>query len=231
MKMLSVSVQSRSNSIPRQFLCGILTLIVYSSLSLCVRGIPKDQQTTATCDIDANGVEICQANSVEAKEEHVKQRNRFKPPVDSTFRAWEESHGYGASSKDRFNAYKPVVDDYDSMRQDASLIEPLVMLPLIKGVCPEDNSLPNCQPLTGSTGAAQENNQNADTIAINNVIRESEKYLKYKVLVDPAYEKVAYKCLNQHELCSYWASLKECIANPGYMLEQCSLACLSCEPK
>lgn len=226
--MKVVTVQTSSSS-PRKLLCCFMTLLIYSDLFFYVNGIPKNQQSAASCEIDGNGVEVCQSSSVEAKEDHVKQRNRFKPPVDSTFRAWEESHGYGASSKDRFGSYNTIVDDYDQMTEDK--IEPLGISPLVKGVCPQDGSIPNCKSLTGSTGAAQTNDSSANTLAINKLIQNSESYLKHKVLVDPVYRNIANRCINRHELCSFWASLEECENNPGYMLESCSLACLSCEPK
>ena len=35
-------------------------------------------------------------------------------------------------------------------------------------------------------------------------------------------------CRNNEALCSFWASLGECEANPAYMVTKCAPACLSC---
>jgi prolyl 4-hydroxylase len=40
---------------------------------------------------------------------------------------------------------------------------------------------------------------------------------------------VAHDCLNRHELCTFWAAIGECEANPAYMKLQCAPACLSCD--
>lgn len=37
-------------------------------------------------------------------------------------------------------------------------------------------------------------------------------------------------CRNYHEDCIGWASKGECTSNPGYMLENCPVACEECVP-
>lgn len=37
------------------------------------------------------------------------------------------------------------------------------------------------------------------------------------------------RCLNKHELCTHWWSIGECLSNPGFMSQECSPACQTCE--
>ncbi|KAL3993973.1 ShK domain-like family protein [Acanthocheilonema viteae] len=36
-------------------------------------------------------------------------------------------------------------------------------------------------------------------------------------------------CCDQHEWCQFWASAGECTANPGWMADNCQLACNTCK--
>lgn len=46
--------------------------------------------------------------------------------------------------------------------------------------------------------------------------------------VGPNGEMVCETCVDDHESCSYWASLGECNANPSYMLDNCKKSCNNC---
>jgi hypothetical protein len=36
-------------------------------------------------------------------------------------------------------------------------------------------------------------------------------------------------CINKHELCTHWWSIGECETNPGFMSQECSPVCQTCE--
>ena len=59
-------------------------------------------------------------------------------------------------------------------------------------------------------------------------IEKSVKYMQ-RVWKDNEFERVRHKCRNQHEDCTYWASLGECDANPKYMQLNCAPACETCD--
>ena len=59
-------------------------------------------------------------------------------------------------------------------------------------------------------------------------IEKSVKYMQ-RVWTDNEFERVRHKCRNQHEDCTYWASLGECDANPKYMQLNCAPACETCD--
>lgn len=68
-----------------------------------------------------------------------------------------------------------------------------------------------------------------DVDALYDFITHWKVYMANVVMLDPSYSSVRDKCRNKHELCSYWAMLGECSANPGYMKVNCAPACQSCE--
>lgn len=63
---------------------------------------------------------------------------------------------------------------------------------------------------------------------VDKVLTEMVRYLQEEVLVESGYEGMYRECINNHELCAFWASFGECIANPGYMTQNCMLACKKC---
>jgi len=61
-----------------------------------------------------------------------------------------------------------------------------------------------------------------------NLIEATKLYIRNEVLVKREYESVREECKNRHELCSFWAHMGECEANPAYMTLQCAPACRTC---
>ena len=61
------------------------------------------------------------------------------------------------------------------------------------------------------------------------ILNWKKEYMANVVMADPSYESVRDKCLNQHELCSFWSFIGECENNPAYMKVNCAPACQSCE--
>jgi len=64
------------------------------------------------------------------------------------------------------------------------------------------------------------------------IIRKSLNYMKnYVHAPTPTHRMPQYvldTCTNNEKLCSYWAALGECEANPSFMVTKCAPACLSC---
>lgn len=60
-------------------------------------------------------------------------------------------------------------------------------------------------------------------------MRKTDEYMKNVVFVKDEYSSVRSDCKNRDSLCSFWAVLGECEANPAYMIIQCAPACQSCE--
>mmetsp|Transcript_20165 Transcript_20165/g.19414 ORF Transcript_20165/g.19414 Transcript_20165/m.19414 type:complete len:406 (-) Transcript_20165:154-1371(-) len=60
-------------------------------------------------------------------------------------------------------------------------------------------------------------------------IEEVNKYMKEEVFVEEKYAKVRNDCQNRNELCAFWAAIKECDANPKFMLLNCAPSCFTCE--
>ena len=58
---------------------------------------------------------------------------------------------------------------------------------------------------------------------------EATTYVNTVVMGDPAYANVRENCRLEHELCSYWAAIGECHANPEFMLYECAPSCQSCD--
>ena len=57
---------------------------------------------------------------------------------------------------------------------------------------------------------------------------ESFQYMR-RVWSEEKFQGVRHKCKNQHEDCTFWASLGECEANPKYMKTDCAPACYTCD--
>uniref|UniRef100_A0A7R9W675 ShKT domain-containing protein n=2 Tax=Pseudictyota dubia TaxID=2749911 RepID=A0A7R9W675_9STRA len=75
-----------------------------------------------------------------------------------------------------------------------------------------------------------EQNAEGDTAdQVLKLIESTKRYFQNEVLVKPEYESVRDECKNRHELCSFWAHIGECEANPGYMILQCAPACRTCK--
>mmetsp|Transcript_10870 Transcript_10870/g.16222 ORF Transcript_10870/g.16222 Transcript_10870/m.16222 type:complete len:213 (+) Transcript_10870:150-788(+) len=187
-------------------------------------------QTAANCIINEDGVEECHAGEMEVNHD-LPQNIKFKK-IDSSFRAWEESHRNGGSrnsNKNGDNLYDHYEDVHQEGAKDSSSLPPN----MIVGDCqPSKYNVrcnPNDSPLTGSIGVPQRND-GTEQDKVQKIIEESHFYLKHHVLVDPLYHNVAIQCMNTNELCAYWAQLGECEKNPSYMLRGCKLACQSCEP-
>lgn len=62
------------------------------------------------------------------------------------------------------------------------------------------------------------------------VFQKSVDYKKNEIVAHPEKYSFAIQkgCVNQDRMCSYWAALGECDANPSYMRTSCALACRSC---
>jgi prolyl 4-hydroxylase len=58
-----------------------------------------------------------------------------------------------------------------------------------------------------------------------------DDYMYNQVYVDEddKFKSVRADCVNQNELCLYWAAIGECEANPDFMTMQCAPSCLTCD--
>lgn len=94
----------------------------------------------------------------------------------------------------------------------------------------ENDSANNSVPLKKTTiGVAQSTGGNEmEQQGTNDVLFEMVRYLREEVLVEEGYENMYRQCINQHELCAFWASVGECKNNPAYMGSSCMLACKKC---
>jgi len=54
------------------------------------------------------------------------------------------------------------------------------------------------------------------------------EYFKKWIETYDRVESLKEKCINQHDKCVFWASIGECTKNPGYMENECILACQMC---
>jgi len=54
------------------------------------------------------------------------------------------------------------------------------------------------------------------------------EYFKKWIETYDGIESLKEKCINKHDKCVFWASIGECAKNPGYMENDCMLACQSC---
>lgn len=194
-------------------------------LLICTAQAKPARQTAANCIINEDGIEECQATVMESNHE-IPQQIKFKK-IDSSFRAWEESH-----RKSKKNKTNNLYDEYEDVMSSSNNNLPPT---LIVGDCQPSNYNvqcdPNDAPLTGSIGEVQRNDGTAEEQAlVKKIIDDSHSYLKHHVLVDHMYHNVAVQCINTNELCAYWAQLGECQKNPNYMQKGCKLACQSCEP-
>eukprot|EP00804_Cyclotella_cryptica_P017815 CCRYP_001224-RC/>CCRYP_001224-RC protein AED:0.17 eAED:0.17 QI:97/1/1/1/1/1/4/304/518 len=66
---------------------------------------------------------------------------------------------------------------------------------------------------------------------IENIVSYIDRSIEYmkRVWREKEFSRVRHKCRNQHEDCTYWASLGECDANPKYMQLNCAPACQTCD--
>jgi prolyl 4-hydroxylase len=60
-------------------------------------------------------------------------------------------------------------------------------------------------------------------------LESMRKYMTETVRVDKKYKHVKNICRNQHESCTFWATLGECDKNPAYMSINCAPVCQTCE--
>eukprot|EP01082_Thalassiosira_pseudonana_P006518 g6003.t1 g6003 contig20:599873-600655(-) len=63
----------------------------------------------------------------------------------------------------------------------------------------------------------------------SDLITRMEKYLKVWVMDADREEDVKERCANKNHMCVFWASIGECVSNPGFMETDCALACQSCD--
>lgn len=67
-----------------------------------------------------------------------------------------------------------------------------------------------------------------EQLRIRNVLRKMYTYFEEEVLSRSEYEHIRGRCKNEHELCAFWTSVKECETNRGFMLKNCPAACRLC---
>lgn len=60
-------------------------------------------------------------------------------------------------------------------------------------------------------------------------LEETRRYFETQVNVNETLALVRDICRNQHEQCTFWATVGECENNPTYMQQKCAPACLSCD--
>ena len=69
----------------------------------------------------------------------------------------------------------------------------------------------------GATFGVAQQIQGARAKEIEALINETERYMREVVHKDPKYAEVKAGCENRNELCSFWALIGECEANPKFM--------------
>jgi prolyl 4-hydroxylase len=67
----------------------------------------------------------------------------------------------------------------------------------------------------------------ADAVMVK--LESMRQYMMEKVRVEEKYKLVKDICRNQHESCTFWATLGECEKNPAYMSINCAPVCQTCE--
>lgn len=85
-----------------------------------------------------------------------------------------------------------------------------------------------CFAGTNQFGVGQRIPRNQDKDKAVEYVEKSAKYMQ-RVWKEEEFSRVRHKCRNQHEDCTYWASLGECEANPKYMHLNCAPACETCD--
>lgn len=68
-----------------------------------------------------------------------------------------------------------------------------------------------------------------ENIRMKGVAKSMENYLKKWISAYEHVEILKERCINKHDKCIFWASIGECMKNPGYMDGDCMLACQVCE--
>lgn len=117
------------------------------------------------------------------------------------------------------------VDDRDECAAHAARgdckTNPRFMLAHCKFSC---NACPkNLKYFETDWGEPQESS-GSKTAQIEEVIHETETYMKEKVYKQAMYISVRNECLNRDKLCSKWASEGECKKNPQWMHIHCAPA-------
>jgi len=79
-------------------------------------------------------------------------------------------------------------------------------------------------------GVAQTIDGNGDeNRRMRDLADDMEDYFRKWIETNDHSEKLKEKCINKHDKCVFWASIKECMKNPGYMENNCMLACQKCD--
>ena len=121
---------------------------------------------------------------------------------------------------------KPCMDDHYQCSEWAGMGEcdanPGYMLTNCKRACVV------CYEGTNQFGVGQRIPKGRDTAKTVEAVDKTVKYMQ-RVWREEEFSRVRHKCRNQHEDCTYWASLGECEANPKYMQLNCAPACESCD--
>ena len=60
------------------------------------------------------------------------------------------------------------------------------------------------------------------------LMKQVDTYMHETVFKEHRFVPIKDACINQHELCSFWATIGECQANAAYMLTSCAPACQGC---
>jgi hypothetical protein len=68
-----------------------------------------------------------------------------------------------------------------------------------------------------------------ENIKMRVVASDMETYMKEWIRYYEDVPSLKEKCMNRHDKCVFWASIQECKKNPGYMENDCMLACQKCE--
>lgn len=68
-----------------------------------------------------------------------------------------------------------------------------------------------------------------ENIKMRVVASDMENYMKEWIRYYEDVPSLKEKCMNRHDKCVFWASIQECKKNPGYMENDCMLACQKCE--
>ena len=121
---------------------------------------------------------------------------------------------------------KPCMDDHYQCSEWAGMGEcdanPGYMLSHCKRACVV------CYEGTNQFGVGQRIPKGKDAEKTIEAVDKTVKYMQ-RVWRDEEFSRVRHKCRNQHEDCTFWASLGECEANPKYMQLNCAPACESCD--
>lgn len=105
------------------------------------------------------------------------------------------------------------------------IIEPLFSS-ASEAVC--DAASGTCSSTTDVTSPYGEPQLTDNTAVIRQHLEDVDRYMRQIVFLEDKYLTVRDRCMNRHELCTFWATAGEC-TNSDFMTNECAPACFACD--